>query len=121
MGIGDAGSQLVGYANLPGYTGVGSRNDVQVGSNYYIRGVRACTNNSSYRVKGLEIYSAYVDDVEYVSVPIIVDLYIQPNCDYWHPWVTCPEGEVAVAVRMHHVLDAFIGIELQCAEVVWSS
>ena len=34
--------------------------------------------------------------------------------------MTCPDGEVAVAVRMNYDNDAFTGIELQCAEVVWT-
>jgi hypothetical protein len=120
MGIGATENPLVGFDTLTGYIALGSTNDVQLGTNRYIRAVRACNNNNSdHKLKGLQVMSAYIDDDEYIAEPGVADVYDQPNCDDWDSWVTCPEGEVGVAVRMNHENDAFIGIELQCAEVVW--
>lgn len=121
MGVGATDNPLVGFDTIAGYILLGSTNFVQLGTNRYIRGVRACNNdNNDHRLKGLQILSAYIDDDEYVAEPGMADIYEQPNCDDWDNWVTCPAGEVAVAVRMNHEDDAFIGIELQCAEVVWT-
>jgi hypothetical protein len=121
MGIGATGNPLVGFDTIAGGIFLGDTNTVQLGTNRYIRGIRACNNNNNdHKLKGLEILSAYIDDDEYISEPGSADVYDQANCDEWDSWVTCPEGEVAVAVRMNHENDAFIGIELQCAEVVWT-
>ncbi len=120
MGIGSASNPLVGFDTLAGNIFLGSTNDVQLGTNRYIRAVSACNNNNNdHKLKGLQVMSAYIDDDEYISEPGMADIYEQSNCDDWDSWVTCPEGEVGVAVRMNYDNDAFIGIELQCAEVVW--
>ena len=121
MGVGATGNPLVGFDTIAGNILLGSTNYVQLGTNRYIRAVRACNNNNNdHKLKGLQVMSAYIDDDEYVAEPGMADIYEQPNCDDWDSWVTCPEGEVAVAVRMNHENDAFTGIELQCAEVVWT-
>ena len=65
------------------------------------------------------------NDEQYFAYPGVADLWEQPNCNVWGNLVMCPTGEIAVGVRMHHDTwgpqsDAFIGIELECAEVVWN-
>jgi hypothetical protein len=121
MGVGATGNPLVGFDTIAGNIFLGSTNTVQLGTNRYIRAVRACNNNNNdHKLKGLQVMSAYIDDDEYIAEPGMADIYEQPNCDDWDTWVTCPDGEVGVAVRMNYDNDAFTGIELQCAEVIWT-
>lgn len=120
MGIGDSDNPLVATDTIGGAIIVGSVNEVQLGTNRYIRAIRVCNNNNNdHKLKGVEIKSAYITSTDYVSESV-TDIYEQPNCDTWDSWVTCPEGEVAVGVRMNYETDWFVGMELKCAEVVWS-
>jgi hypothetical protein len=93
--------------------------DVLLGRNRYVRALQACTNdNSNHRLKGLKVWSVYIDPTTgAMTEETVTDSYAQTNCKEWHDVVECGEGEVATGVRMNVENDAFVGIELKCAPV----
>jgi hypothetical protein len=122
MGISSSANDVIGEEELPGCNSFGSLvtfHSVSFGTDRYVRAIRACNNNNNnHRLKGLKIKAALVNSATgTVTEEETYDIYQQTNCDVWGSWVTCPDNEVAVAIRLNHENDAVVGLELKCAPV----
>ncbi len=88
------------------------------GDGIFVRGIRACTNNSSnHRLKGIQIFGATISSTGVVTPVGDMDWYTRPNCQTWHPAVYCPAGQIATKVRVHRTGDEINGLSLACRDV----
>jgi hypothetical protein len=83
-------------------------------SGIFVHGVAVCTNASSNRLKGIQLFGG-VFAADGSFIPLLLPMITEhTNCNTWHAAVLCPAGQVATKVRVHHTGDEIRGLSLGC-------
>lgn len=91
------------------------------GPRFFVRGIKACANRGNHRLKGIELNAGRIRKPSWqVDPPNAQESEKRPNCGNrdWRRQRFCPDGKVAVGVRVHYDTLFITGLELLCARVV---
>jgi len=101
-----------------GEENISSRRYLSVGNSDLpraIHAVRVCQRRSNDRIKGIEIFGSEIEVNGPRRDPALAVSEERPNCNEWNTKVSCPEGEVAVELRVEFRGESAVGMSLRCA------
>ena len=100
----------------------GSMEEVDVGANHFITGIKVCTNDkdsSKAKIKGIKLYGARLNSDGSLTQNSTPATFSRNNCKEWHSKVSCPSGQVVDGIRGYYndKKYGFSGIAIHCSSI----